>query len=126
MPAGGAGNGSSARVRTPEQFATRTGPPRAQETEAQMALRRLGQEPNLRQDDTSTQTPPQAVSISQSTTQDLSSPEDDFQRKSTPLSSSSAPSAMGRAGKRMGRMVINRAYSMGSSGMGMMSSGMHF
>ena len=68
------------------------------------ALKALGKEPKLNDRDDGTLAPeaPQPVVINQSTTQDLSLPEDDFSG-----SSAKRPSKMGRKMKQVGRRVVS-------------------
>lgn len=68
------------------------------------ALRALGKEPKLNDRDDGTTAPeaPQPVIINQSTTQDLSLPEDDFSG-----SSAKRPSKVGRKMKQVGRRVVS-------------------
>jgi len=89
--------------------------PSPEQVAAARGLRALGQEPKLdgEADNAASTAPPQAVSINQATTQDLSLPEDDFQRKATPMQSTSAPSTVGRITRRIGQQVMYRAYSTG-------------
>jgi hypothetical protein len=89
-------------------------------------LRGLGQEPKLKADAEAIAGPPQAVTVNQATTQDLSLPEDDFNKKTTPISSTSPASNTGRMIRRMGQTMMNRAYGMSSGAASMMSSGMRF
>lgn len=68
------------------------------------ALKALGREPKLndREDATAAPEAPQPVVINQSTTQDLSLPEDDFSG-----SSAKRPSKIGRKMKQVGRRVVS-------------------
>lgn len=68
------------------------------------ALKALGREPKLndREDGTTAPEAPQPVVINQSTTQDLSLPEDDFSG-----SSAKRPSKVGRKMKQIGRRVVS-------------------
>jgi hypothetical protein len=65
------------------------------------AIRALGKEPRLGNDAPAQPEAPAAVAVNQSTTQDLSLPEDDFAKQS--------PQGQNNAGKQMGRAVGNMA-----------------
>jgi hypothetical protein len=118
------------KVRTPEQFGhdpngpgNGTGPgafaaptmykepgPYHPGTPAQ-ELKALGREPKMGSDPSAAAAAPEAVTLNQSVTQDLSLPEDDFQKKQTPSSPRAPKNVLARMAKRVTTTMSNQAYS---------------
>ncbi len=88
----------------------------AVETPSMQALKRMGSEPLLAPDKVTKPEAPEAVTVNQSVTQDLSLPEDDF-NKHYPTAINNNPTQ--RAANGTGRMLVYPLRSLMYSGAGM-------
>lgn len=81
-------------------------------TDSQRQLKQLGREPGLAKTEAAAPEAPQAVQVNQSSTQDLSLPDDEFQNRGATRSQSQAGKVLKNVTRRAGSRMMNQIYRM--------------